>query len=124
MDDRPCDAECIRRMLDFLPAFERGEFRDTLGVYLRTGRYPQRVSDLIAAVGVTGFMLPFDWTRWDWQAQMREIDTADLVTLRKLMTAFVRGDRFSGGAMAGLCEDGTVERVLRRLRAIAPAADA
>ena len=106
-------------MLSFLPAFERGDFQAASDSYMKSGQNPTEVDELISAVYQSGFVFPFDWSGWNWRRVLQEIDTADLITLRKLMTAFVRGDRFSGGAMPGLCSDGSVQRILQRLRAVA-----
>lgn len=115
----PFSPESIQRMLSFLPAFERGDFQDASDFYMRSGQNPPQVNELISAVYDSGFVFPFDWGGWNWRGALEEIDTAKVLTLRKLMTAFVRGDRFSGGAMPGLCSDGSVQRVLRRLSVIA-----
>src|SRR4051812_10876582 len=110
----PFTAESIQRMLSFLPAFERGDFLGASDFYMQSGRNPPQVDQLISAVYHSGFVFPFDWVGWNWRGALKGIDTADVLTLRKLMTSFVRGDRFSGGAMPGLCADGSVQRVLGR----------
>jgi hypothetical protein len=115
----PCTPESIQQILSFLPAFERGDFRDAHDFYMQSGQNPPRVDELISAVYRSGFVFPFDWIAWDKRGALRAIDTADVLTLRKLMTAFVRGDRFHGGAMPRLCADGTVQKVLHRLSVIA-----
>src|SRR4051794_40911062 len=95
----PFTSESIQRMLSFLPAFERGDFQGASDFYMKLGQNPPQVDELIFAVYRSGFVFPFDWSGWKWRSVLQEIDTADVLTLRKLMTAFVRSDRFSGGAM-------------------------
>jgi Family of unknown function (DUF6508) len=41
---------------------------------------------------------------------------ADLLTLRKLLTAHVRQDRFIEGHLAQMLENGHISAILRRLR--------
>jgi len=117
----PFTSESVQRILSFLPAFERGEFKDAIDLYMKSGQNPPQVDELICAVYRSGLVFPFNWGGWNWRGALQTIDNADVLTLRKLMTAFVRGDRFSGGAMPGLCADGSVQRVLDRLRVIAAA---
>jgi hypothetical protein len=117
----PFTPDSIERMLSFLPALERGDFRDASDFYMKSGQNPPLVDELISAVYRSGFVFPFDWGGWNWRRELEDINNADVLTLRKLMTAFVRGDRFCGGAMPGLCSDGSVQRVLQRLQVISAA---
>jgi hypothetical protein len=114
----PFTDESIHRMLAFLPRFESGEFRDVHSHYLQAGKDSRLVDELISEVYQSGFVLPFNWTDWDWRQALASLDHSDLNVVRKLLTSFVRGDRFSGGALAGLCANGTVAAVLRRLKAL------
>ena len=52
-----------------------------------------------------------------------ELDGADMETLRKLVTAMARADRFNDGTMSRLCADGTIERILNRLDELAKLSD-
>lgn len=70
------------------------------------------------------FITPFDWVAWSSEAQ-RYIDggddafaSADLDILRKLITSFMRADRFSEGTLATMFQGGQITAVLRRLRQI------
>ena len=110
--------ESIQRMLSFLPAFQRGDFRKAIDFYMRSGRNAPMVDELISAVYESGFVLA-SARDWDWREALQDIDNADLTTLRELVTAFVRADRFRGGAMSGWCADGSIRRVLDRLDLIA-----
>ncbi|WP_390621044.1 DUF6508 domain-containing protein [Brevibacillus massiliensis] len=44
--------------------------------------------------------------------------SADLDTLRKLMTCYVRGDRFNEGLLKRIVTDGKLHCILQRLREI------
>lgn len=116
----PFGPESVAWMLEFLPHFEAGEFANAEEHYLATGNDLPIVLELKSAVGQSGFILQFNWVEWRkkvWRAVECDegIATSDLMTLRKLMTTWVRGDRFCGGTMAHRCSFGRVERVLRRL---------
>lgn len=119
--DPPFTRESIQRMLSFLPAFERGEYAGADAAYMQTGRDLPSVGALRSEVYQSGFAFPFDWSGWKEGRAMRltDVATADLLTLRKLLTAFVRNDRFCGGALSAKCSDGWVEQILRRLRVLA-----
>jgi O-acetyl-ADP-ribose deacetylase len=48
----------------------------------------------------------------------KAIAGADLLTLRKLLTAHVRGDRFTEGHLAAVLEKGHILAILKRLEQI------
>ena len=113
-------------MLAFLPAFERGDFRDAIEFYMQRGSDPPQVYDLASEVGHSGFVFPFDWAHWPEAGAATLPDgiaSADILTLRKLMTAFVRADHFSGGSFSENCSNGTIERILRRLERLSAAGE-
>jgi hypothetical protein len=67
--------------------------------------------------------IPFDWPVWKVEAQLyREnpalIADADLAMLQKLLTTFIRQDRFSGGYFAALCASGIFVPIPRRLHVL------
>lgn len=115
----PFSLSSVQQMLAFLPALERGDFRDAAAQYLRTGQNPPRVEELCDAVQSSGFAVPLPLVGWDGRRELRAVETADLVTVRMLMSDFASADRLCGGLMAGLCADGSIERVLRRLSVLA-----
>ena len=64
----------------------------------------------------------FDWGEWNWtdQAQRFERDPetvadASARELAQLLTALIRGDRFSEGTLAEAYRSGLVTAVLRRI---------
>lgn len=86
----------------------------------QTAQFMQTVDD-------TGFLVVFDWGEWtkqhdrikDLNANMDDfIMCADLLTLRRLLTAYTRGDRFTEGTYRRAIETGKIARVLHRLRDI------
>ena len=65
-----------------------------------------------------------DWVQWqdvavEYVDLQEKIDSADVVTLKKLFTTHVRKDRFCEGHLATMFENGhIVVALLRRLKAI------
>ncbi|MBX0330827.1 hypothetical protein K2Z83_24520 [Oscillochloris sp. ZM17-4] len=115
-------------LLAFLPIFERpgysfGEWQTQPGVFPYWSASPE-TSAFIHALHREGFITPFDWGAWPEEARRyteggaTALATADLTTLRKLMTSYVRADRFTTGTLASLFQSGQITAVLRRLRQI------
>ena len=68
-------------------------------------------------------MEEFDWMAWGAEARRyvdepRELETADLDTIQKLITTHVRSDRFSEGHLRSMTVDGHIARILRRLETL------
>lgn len=75
----------------------------------------------------TGFLLVFDWKSWLNENEVykniendieEHIMKADLVKLRKLMTSYIRGDRFNEGLFHRVIINGHITKILTRLRVI------
>ena len=116
-------------LLDLIPVIENVET-------FRTKTEPERIEkDLIFLGGWTQhpvidqfvetvYQIPiaidFDWGSWDGGRSIAgdpnfDYDTIDIPTKCKLITAFVRNDRFCEGALASKFEDGTILRILRSI---------
>lgn len=76
-------------------------------------------------LGDTGFTMVFDWGAWIREHEMfsnierdieEQIMKADMETLRKLVTSYVRGDRFNEGLFLAVAMDGKFKQILFRLR--------
>lgn len=86
--------------------------------------YSDRGLELLGAIGKAGMVVAgFDWMRWLDSPEgvaLRDhpgaIERASEADLAHLLTAIVRGDRFSEGNVAGAIESGVMARILRRLR--------
>jgi hypothetical protein len=80
-------------------------------------------SAFVAALGKGGWIFVFDWMSWADDArrivETDELERADLLTLRRLLTLLVRRDRFVEGSLGAAFESGLVARILRRLQTIA-----
>lgn len=124
--DPPLTLENIQAVLKFLPLFERPDFSS--GVWVtQEGRLPyfdyaSEVLDFIKALAGNGFVQPFDWMRWQEGAQLVDcpalLQKVNQQTLRKLLTAHVRTDRFSEGHLAAMFESRHITMILKRMAEI------
>jgi hypothetical protein len=66
-------------------------------------------------------IIDFGWAQWDEGSELAgnpdtDYDAIDIPTKCKLITAFVRNDRFCEGTLASRFEDGTILKILRSIR--------
>ena len=78
------------------------------------------VEQFIASLYAQNVIIKFDWCAWREPANALLQDPtllaqADLLTLRRLLTAHVRQDRFIEGHLAQMLENGHITAILRRL---------
>ena len=124
----PLSPQQLDRILAFLPIFERPGY--AFGAWdVPTGHLPSwspapEVSDFLDTIYDTRFLVALDWEAWSEEAHRyinggaSALAEADLLTLRKLMTAHLGADRFIEGTLADLLKTGHIPLVLRRLRQI------
>jgi len=101
--------------------------KELVGADQLDGRLQEFTHELLQILFETGFLMVFDWHEWlnrnevfkdlDHDIQ-EEINSADLDTLRKLLTSYVRGDRFNEGLLERIVVDGKLRCILERLREI------
>jgi len=65
-------------------------------------------------------IIDFDWSHWDEgrkiaQDEHFDFDSIDIPTKCKLITAFVRNDRFCDGALASAFQRGTILKILKAM---------
>ncbi len=125
----------IDAILPFLEVFETEGFRfgewnlppaeDGKLVISMNGNY--RLSDearnFVEALYSNGWIANFDWPSWQDQAIQyvetpERIKSADIDTIRKLLTTHVRKDRFCDGHLAVMFENGHITALLHRLKEI------
>jgi hypothetical protein len=85
--------------------------------------YSPDVTRFIATLYEENFIVTFDWPSWKdaalgYMENPASVATADLLTLRKLLTTHARNDRFVEGHFAGMLQDGHISAILRRLEVI------
>lgn len=113
----------LDRVLEFLSIFEGPGYK--FGEWSDSGHfsYSAQVSDWLKTLYAHNILVPFDWMSWKEEAQRYRsqpgtLQEADLLTLRKLLTAHVRADRFTEGHLASVLESGHITAILRRLKQI------
>lgn len=126
----------IEALLDLLPRLEDPErsFAPIIhepGVSDRTDsrhelddpwvEWPTIVSELAAAIPASGLVQDFDWMSWDAEGRRYYEDptllrTADLDIVEKLLTLHVGINQAVPGHLAGVCSNGHMQAVLRRLQ--------
>ena len=126
----PVDPEALKRIAAYEEFFSQrgsegtwnGEERgDSDVIQLPYLTYPETVHEFLDLISSSGFQVVFDWPKWEEGRRIlsngaKEIRKADLTTLRKLLTAILRSERFCEGTLHGAIYDGTVSEILRRLR--------
>jgi hypothetical protein len=117
------------RILSYLSAFEQpeyvfGKWSDTEGElqHFVLGKVASR---FVETLYEDGWMVPFDWPRWQGRAEKLTRDAEALSrartgTLRKLLCLHVRKNRFCEGHLAAMFESGHILRILRRLADLQP----
>jgi hypothetical protein len=124
--DPPLTSDNIQAVLKFLPLFEQPDFSPgewiTQEGHLPYFSYTPAVLDFIRALSGNGFIQPFNWMNWREGEQLVDhpalLEQASLQTLRKLLTAHVRADRFSEGHLAAMFASGYITKILKRMAEI------
>jgi len=124
--------EGIRKILEFLPLFKSNGFEtgkwhtsrnnDENDLTLPCYEYSELVGKFIQTLYDEGFIYPFDWSKWNYGIKLSQnnelMQKANLLNLRKLVTAHVRQDRFCEGHLASLLENGIIVKILERIQQI------
>jgi len=113
-------------VLSYLPSFEQPSFSPGEWVaqqgHLPYFDYSSAVLAFEKALYSNGFIQPFNWTKWYEGLLLKDhpelLQRASLQTLRKLLTAHVRADRFNEGHLADIFESGHMLMILKRLAEI------
>jgi hypothetical protein len=90
--------------------------------------YSEAADAFRADVGAHGWIVVFDWMTWlsspdgrRYLEDPRFVAQAPVDDLAKLLTAIIRGDRFSEGELAGAYESGMLLAIVRRAGELAEA---
>lgn len=121
-------ADRIDAILPFLPLLDRpeaiGEWqggqKDEHGViHMPWFEFSQEMLAFLRALGMNGWVAPFDWVQWQEEAARyadpARLAQADVETIGKLFTTYVRRNRFVEGSLAGEAERGQLAAIVRRL---------
>lgn len=82
--------------------------------------YNEDVSQFMQDCYEHGFVLDFDWGKWQDEAlrllTSGEIMTSDMLTLQMILTTILRKDRFCDGTVAIAVKEGFIVQILKRLK--------
>ena len=118
----------VEAVLTFLPLFEDPRFLPEVVVAEEEGwaleQYTREVYEFERTLYREGFIVRFDWSRWEPEAfrYYRDpslLETADCAVLRRLLTFHIRKNVICEGHLAGMLREGQVQAILRRLAALA-----
>ena len=123
-EDKPT-IEARDKMLEILDRFEReGNVRVPLGMSVNgESSYRQEhpaIGQFVQLAYEDEWMLPgFDWGHWDEgrkiASDVEKIAQCDFLTIRRLITALVRNERFCEGALQSAYEGGVLQAIIRRI---------
>jgi hypothetical protein len=116
-------------LLDLIPVIEETEtftesqavsYTDDNILLYRTPKEAPVIYTFLEVVYQIPIIIDFDWGSWDEGREFAgnpdtDFDSIDIPTKCKLITAFVRNDRFCDGALASRFEDGTILRILKSI---------
>ncbi|WP_308170214.1 DUF6508 domain-containing protein [Acrocarpospora catenulata] len=82
--------------------------------------YSQRFLEVVRLLGELDVVVPFDWGAWSkaspYFPEGRGLAEAPVADAARLATAYVRGERFTDGALEYALENGAMQAILDRLR--------
>jgi hypothetical protein len=112
-------------LLDLIPAIEQtsdfgkisgGGVNEDQTISLPYYTPSKIVQEFLHTVYDIPIIIPFDWAAWDEGRKMAQpdfdLDSVDLITKCKLITAIVRNDRFCEGALDNAFVSGLILRIL------------
>jgi hypothetical protein len=124
----PPTLEQIDAILPFLDKFEESKF--SAGAWkIEEGNFPsftfdEMVMEFVQVLYDHEWVNPnFDWTEWQESAKQyvdspEMIESADTMTIQKLLTTHARADRFCEGHLESMFKNGHILALLRRLQMI------
>ena len=118
--------EKLDAVCKYLPYFESKDF--TPGAWENMGEedtasfynYNDMINEFIYELYEQGFIIGFNWPKWQSEAMKYQkdpdlIDSADLLTIQKLLTLHIRKERFQEGHLAEIIKSGFLQKILKRL---------
>jgi len=125
----PITSAQLDAVLRFLPVFETPDY--SYGEWFKPKNphewphYTQsaEVREFVRILSQEGIVSPFNWVNWQDEAvrlyeDPHTLETADLDTLRRLLTLHIRKDRYSEGHLAAMLKEGHIIAILRRMAAL------
>ncbi len=117
-------------LLDLIPKIKKTEtftepqavsYTDDHKLLYRTPKEAPIIYTFLEVVYQIPIIIDFDWGSWNEGRELAgnpdtDFDSIDIPTKCKLITAFVRNDRFCDGTLASRFEDGTILKILKSIR--------
>jgi ADP-ribosylglycohydrolase len=91
---------------------------DTEQSFVDPYNYSFQTIEFLTALYENHFMQPFDWSAFNTLEYVENLENADICTITKILTAYVRADRFCSGSVAHLIKEGHLRGILNRLMEI------
>jgi hypothetical protein len=130
-DDDTSRAERLRRLAAQLPVLESDEFTfgewvpswtDAEGViHMPWYRLSPQAEAFLAEVGAAGWIAPFDWMTWIGSAEGKALSSSPAAVaiasaddLGRLLTMYVRSERFGDGSLEAAYASGMLTAIARR----------
>lgn len=116
----------IDNILKFLPYFKDNDkpfYKIDKDDLFHPYVYSREVNKFLATIIKEEFTIVFDWTEWQKEAvkyfkDPELIDAVEITTLRKLMTMFIRKERFCSGFINSVIDTGMILKILERLNTL------
>ena len=117
------DPAAMARMVQLLDSFEKNAV-DQVPTFIVDGKQCYRqehesIGRFVELVYEDDWVIGFDWSRWDEgreiASDITRVANADMLTIRKLITALVRNERFCEGALQDAYEQGLIAAIIRRI---------
>jgi hypothetical protein len=77
------------------------------------------VWDLESVLNDLNLLIAFNWAKWNEGREIatkQKFENQDTITLLKLISAFIRNNRFCDGALAEKFEDRSIEKILTQIK--------
>jgi len=77
------------------------------------------VWDLVETLDELNLLIAFSWSAWDEGrkiASRQDFENKDTVTLLKLISAFIRNNRFCDGALAEEFQNKSIKKILKQIK--------
>ena len=118
------------RLFALIPIIESAENFIESGGFIEDKEYPSSlmITPIIESKVVLDFesimyelelVIPFNWSKWDkgrYIVNKGKYCNLNTITLLKILTAFIRNNRFCDGALSAKFEDRTIEKILKELK--------
>ncbi len=119
-----------KKLFDLIPEIEQTEDFIESGGWVETADNPEGfviepiiekkiVWDLIDTLDKLDLLIAFNWVNWEEGRKIafkKDFENRDTITLLKLISMFIRVNRFFDGELEGRFSDRSMERILKQIK--------